>query len=265
MGAIKIAIANQKGGVGKTTSAIEISTILSDLGKKVLAIDLDQQCNLSTDLGADMSKPSIYDLFIDDEPDLENAIQKAGDGFDLICGSESLSKADTEFTDTPDMYLLGDLMEALEDGYDYIIVDNGPARDKLLNMSYLSADYFIMCIDTSEDSIKGVNAIVKDMMKYHKPGKKSLSSAKILGVIMSRYRKTIIGNSIMEIMKETIRDEIDPVLKTEAEPFVMTVREAAAADEAKVFRKSIQHYKRYSTPAIDYRFIVDEILERTEA
>lgn len=264
MSAIKIAVANQKGGVGKTTSTIEIATILSDLDKKVLVIDFDQQCNLSTDVGADMDKPSIYDLFVDEDPDMENGIQHTEDGFDIIAGSESMSKADTEFSDTPDMYLLGDLMEALEDNYDYIIVDNGPARDKLLNMSYLAADYFIMCIDTSEDSVKGINAIVKDMMKYHKAGKKSLSKAKILGVIMSRYRKTSIGNTIIEIMQDTLRDDVDPILKTEEEPFVMTVREAAVVDEAKVFKKSVQNYKRYSNPAIDYRAIVDEIVRRAE-
>ena len=264
MSAIKIAVANQKGGVGKTTSTIEIATILSDNDKKVLVIDFDQQCNLSTDVGADMEKPSIYDLFTSDEPDLENGIQRMEDGFDLIAGSESMSKADTEFSDTPDMYLLGDLMEALEDEYDYILIDNGPARDKLLNMSYLAADYFIMCIDSSEDSVKGVNAIVKDMMKYHKSGKKSLSNAKILGIIMTRFRKTSIGNAIIEIMQDTLKDEVPDVIKAGEEPFVMTVREAAVADEAKIFKRSIQNYKRYSNPAIDYRNIVDEIVRRTE-
>ncbi len=263
MSAIKIAIANQKGGVGKTTTTIDLAAILADNDKRVLVIDFDQQCNLSTDLGADMEKPSIYDLFTSEEPDLENGVQETGEGFDIIAGSESMSKADTEFTDTPDMYLLSDLMEALEDDYDFIIVDNGPARDKLLNMSYLAADYFIMCIDTSEDSIKGINAIVKDMMKYHKAGKKSLSNAKILGVVMTRYRKTVIGNTIKDIMEETIREEIPDVIKTKEEPFVMTVREAAVADEAKIFKMPIQSYKRYSNPAIDYRVIGDEILRRT--
>ena len=264
MGAIKIAIANQKGGVGKTTSAIELATILSDMDRKVLVIDFDQQCNLSTDVGADMTKPSIYDLFVDEEPDMNNGIQHIEDGFDLIAGSESMSKADTEFSDTPDMYLLGDLMEAVEDDYDYILIDNGPARDKLLNMSYLAADYFVMCIDTSEDSIKGINAIVRDMMKYHKSGKKSLSNAKILGVIMSRYRKTTIGNTIIEIMQDTLNDDVPDILKTEMEPFVMIVREAAVVDEAKVFKKSIQNYKRYSNPAMDYRHIAEEIVKRVE-
>ena len=262
--AIKIAVANQKGGVGKTTSTIEIATILAELDKKVLVIDFDQQCNLSKDVGADMTKPSIYDLFVSEEPDIENGIQHTEDGFDIIIGSASMSKADTEFSDTPDMYLLKELMEALEDDYDYILVDNAPARDKLLNMSYLAADYFIMCIDTTEDSIEGINAMAKDMMKYHRAGRKSLSDAKILGVVMSRYRNTSIGNTIKEIAQETIREDIPSIIKTEKEPFVMTVRLAAVVEEAKVYKKSVQNYKRYSNPAMDYRDIVDEMMLRME-
>ena len=65
-------------------------------------------------------------------------------------------------------------------------------------------------------------------------------------------------------MQDTLRDDVDPILKTEEEPFVMTVREAAVVDEAKVFKKSVQNYKRYSNPAIDYRAIVDEIVRRAE-
>lgn len=261
---ITIAIANQKGGVGKTTTAVELASILAEQKRKVLAIDLDQQCNLTKHSGASKEKPTIYDLFVSDNPNLKSAIQKTQDKYHVIAGSPAMSKADKDFDDTPDTYLLKDLIEAVSDKYDYIIIDNGPARNKLLNMSYLAADYFIMCIDSAEDSVDGIDAIVADMMKYHKPGKQALSEAKILGVIMTRYRNTSIGNAILEIMKNKLTNELPKEILTNEVPFIMTVREAAVVDEAKLFHQSLQQYKRWSNPAMDYRKIAAQIIMRVE-
>ncbi len=262
--ATTIALANQKGGVGKTTSTIEIATILTKLEKKVLAIDLDQQCNLTKNAEADKTLPTIYDLFIDDKVNINEAIQKTAAGYDLIAGSASMSRADKDFEDIEQAYLLADLIEALSDDYDYILIDNAPARNRLLNMSYIAADYFIMCADSGEDSVDGIDAIVSDMMKYHKPGKRKLSDAKIMGVIVTRFRQTNIGNAILDIINEKVENDIPEEIKTSEKPFVMSVRETAAVDEAKIMHQPVQNYKRSSTAAIDYRNIVDEIIRRLE-
>ena len=261
--AISITFANQKGGVGKTTSTNEVATILAMREKRVLAIDLDQQCNLTKNAEADTDLPTIYDLFREENPDLDASIQHVSAGFDLIAGSPALSKADSDFADTPDAYLLSDLLEALDDDYDYILIDSAPARNKLLNMCYLASDYFIMCADSGEDSLDGIDAIVKDMMEYHKKGKRVLSDSKILGTIVTRYRKTNIGKAILELIEDSYNNNIPDVIKID-DPFIITVREAAAVDEAKMMHKPVQTYKRSSTPSIDYREVVDEIQKRLE-
>ncbi|WP_049945961.1 MULTISPECIES: ParA family protein [unclassified Butyrivibrio] len=262
--AITIALANQKGGVGKTTSTVEIATVLTKLEKKVLAIDFDQQCNLTKNAEADRTLPSIFEVFKEEKVDLNKAIQKVPAGYDLIAGSPSMSRADKEFEDVQDAYLLADLIEAVGPDYDYILIDTAPARNKLLNMSYLATDYFIMCVDSGEDSIDGIDAITTDMMKFHKPGKRQLSESKIMGIIVTRFRDTNIGKAVIEIINEKIDNEIPSDIKTDEKPFIMTVREAAAVDESKMMHKPVQHYKKSSTPAIDYRNIVDEIISRTE-
>ena len=139
--------------------------------KRVLVIDLDQQCNLTKNAETGSDYLTIYDLFKDEAPNIDEAIQHISAGYDIIAGSPALSKADSEFADTPDAYLLSDLLEALDEDYDYILIDSAPARNKLLNMCYLASDYFIMCADSGEDSLDGIEAIVNDMMEYHKKGK----------------------------------------------------------------------------------------------
>ena len=117
-----IAVANQKGGVAKSTTCWEIGTCLKDMGYKVLVIDFDQQSNLTGYVNADRSKPSIYDCLKADAS-MEDAIQVTED-FDFISASEKLSKADKEFSAPEDIYLLKELLKFIEDDYDFAIVDN---------------------------------------------------------------------------------------------------------------------------------------------
>ncbi len=263
----KIALANQKGGVGKTTGTVELATILTEMGRRVLAVDLDQQCNLTKNSRLPQNKKvedTIYELFTDEFVSPKDVIKTTEAGYDLLPGSPKMSKADKDFSDTPDTYLLSDLLESLDEDYDYFLIDNAPARNTLLNMSYLAADYFIMCADSGEDSLDGIDSIAGDMMKFHKAGKRALSNAKILGVIITRYRKTNISDAIIQITEENMEEEIPDVIKTEERPFVMTVRETAKVDEAKMMHQPLQKYKRSATAAIDYREIADEIIRRVE-
>ena len=121
-----IATLNQKGGVGKTTSTIELGNALALKNKKVLIIDLDQQGNLTKYVNAQTNLPNIYDVLQAKKP-IAEAIQTCG-RVDIIASSKELSKADKEFVEHDDIFLLEDVVELIKDKYDFVFIDNGPAR-----------------------------------------------------------------------------------------------------------------------------------------
>ena len=110
-----ISIANQKGGVGKTTTTIEIANNMAVYEKRVLVIDLDSQTNLSQYVNADQKKPTIYQV-LHGQVTVKDAIQTVG-RFDLISGSEGLSKADREFIGVDDVYIVADLVELVQEDF----------------------------------------------------------------------------------------------------------------------------------------------------
>lgn len=259
--AYTIAIANMKGGIGKTTSTIELAACLAAKDKRVLVIDFDQQCNLSDYVGADQTGKTIYTL-LNVEADPEEVIQRMPEGYDIIPGSAELSKADVKFNDSMDVYILQDLIEVLDSEYDYIIIDNSPARNVLLNMCYVASDSFILCTEADDGSIKGIEAILADLGKY-RTSKHEVSHADIMGVIMIRYEKTAIQDAQVEMLQERV-NSLDDKFKTHGEPFVKTVRKSIKVTEAKTFKQSVQKYNKYCPPAMDYRKIAEVIIERVE-
>lgn len=247
-----IAIANQKGGVGKTTTTWEIGSCLASENKRVLVIDLDQQANLSDYVDSDPKKATIYDLLKADNA-VEDALQHL-DEFDFIAASEKLSKADKEFSAPEDIYLLKSLLEFVENDYDYVLVDSNPARNTLLNMCYIASDYILIPTECDAGSITGIDAIYGDLMKYRKL---NWSNARVLGLILNKYEKTSMHTLAIETLQEKARE-------MEMEPFIMTVRKSIKASESKLALQSMQKYNKYGNPAMDYRKIGAKIIEMTQ-
>lgn len=246
-----IAICNQKGGVGKTTTAIELAVCLHNKNKKVLLVDFDQQGNLSQYVDISKDK-NIYGVLHVDYP-LEEAIQSK-EFFDVIASSKQLTRADREFIGQDDVYLLSDVFEMISDRYDFVIIDNSPSRNILLNMAYVAADYVIVPTECDAGSISGILAIEEDI-KSLRESRNAMSHATIAAIILTKYEKTI--------MHETAKEELEEIASTEIKgnPFVMIVRKSIRASEAKSMLKSMQEYDKYGNPATDYRKITDKLLK----
>ena len=252
MEAKKIIIANQKGGVGKTTSTIELASTLSKLDRKVLVVDFDQQCNLTNYVDGDFEYPTIYNV-LQGDVEIHDAIQHLIE-FDLISGSQALSKADKEFSEQGDMFLLDTAFDSVSGEYDYILVDNSPSRGQLLNMSYFTADYIIIPTECDTGSQDGVVAIFNDIERLKK-GKIPLSHAQVMGIILNKFEKT----QMHELAYESICDIANTMGH---DSFVVTVRKSIKASEAKLVQKSMQLHARSSTPAIDFREVAELIINR---
>lgn len=247
-----IAIANQKGGVGKTTSTIELAAAVAGKGNKTLIIDFDQQCNLSKYCGADLSYPSIYDV-LHAKVGIEEAIQKT-DAFDVIIASDALSVADREFVASEDIFLLADVVSLIQDKYDYIFIDNSPSRNILLTMAYIAADYVIILTECDDGSLDGICAIENDVRKL-RDGRLHCSKAHILGIILTKQERTDMHSVAIEKI-EQITEEWP------YKPFVMPIRKSIVVSECKTFQESLYVYKPDSNPAIDYKNVADELIKR---
>lgn len=254
-----IAIANQKGGVGKTTSTIEIGAALKTIGRKVLLIDLDQQCNMSSYVDAGNETPTIYDVLHATCP-IADSLQHL-EYFDIIQASKSLSRADREFVDMGDNFLLSDVIDVIEENkdgvfpdYDYVLIDNSPSRSILLNMSYSAADYIIIPTECDSGSLDGVAEIKEDLEKV-RSGKHPISHAQILCILLTKYENTTMHRMALDNVKQ-MADNM------EEKPFVTTVHKAIKVSETKLVKSPLIEYAAGSRPAADYIHAAQEIDSR---
>lgn len=250
-----LAIATQKGGVGKSTTALEVASALAiDQNYKVLLIDFDQQCNLTKYVNqSDVdSGKTIYDV-LHDPKSIKECIRVLK-AFDFIASSSELSKSDIEFNDSDDIFLLDDAFDNIKEDYDFVVIDNGPQRNKLLTMVYVAADYVIAPCDDTEGGSDGLINVYNDIEKLRN-ARVPLSDAEIMGVIITRFKgNTNINKAAVEILTNAMK-QINP------DGFVLTARDSVKASEAKYARKPIQEFAPYSTVAIDYRMITDNIVD----
>ena len=158
-----IVISNQKGGVGKTTTAINLSACLGELGKRVLAVDLDPQGNMSSGLGAerDEETKTVYELLIG-EAEVSECIQKnLVRNLDVIPSDINLSGAEIELLDWEDKeFLLKNRLESIKEQYEYIIIDSPPALNMLAINGMTAADSVLIPIQCEYYALEGLTQLI---------------------------------------------------------------------------------------------------------
>ena len=247
--AITIAVALQKGGVGKSTTAETIAAILGSRGNHVLLVDLDSQMNVTFISGIEPAK-TITDVFTG-EANLKEAIYQCK-RYDLLAADEYL--ANLEKIEEVEPTLLKDVLAAVQNDYEYILIDTPPALGNLLKNGLVASDYVLIPTDARPLSIKGLDALEPTLRAV-----KGVSGHfSVLGVVLVKYNeRTVLNRQIRDLLTERVQT-MDTIL------FDTKIREGVAVPEAQAMQMSLIDYAPKSKPCMDYDLLVDEILQRVE-
>jgi chromosome partitioning protein len=248
--AIVISLLNHKGGVGKTTSAINIGAGMAELGKKVLLIDLDPQANLTIALGIPRQKYTIYEAL---RGESELVPYQLKEGVDVIISTLDLSGAEMELINEAGReFLLRELLQPVMEEYDYIIIDCPPSLGLLTLNALTSSRYVIIPLQTEFLALQGLAKIkqVIDKVKF-----RLNKGLEIAGVVATMYdSRKILNRDVVETIKKFFGEKV----------FATMIRDNVSLAEAPAQRKDIFEYHRHSAGAEDYLALSKEIIERTE-
>lgn len=248
-----ITFANQKGGVGKTSSAHIVALGLARRGYKVLACDLDPQANLTSVLGCDPESDDIVSLydFFEGDCDFKDTIITTESGIDLVVGSLMLSGADRKYSATGDEYIFKEGVGTVKKLYDYIIVDTPPALGVMSLNALAATDYLVVVMTPDYFSGKGLGQLQKTVETTRKYlGNKKL---KINGLLITRVDRTNISVLLNEETEEKVK-ELDTKV------FNSTIRQAVAVRESQYLESSLYDI-RSTLVRSDYENFIDELLE----
>ena len=194
-----ITIANQKGGVGKTTTAVNVSACLAENNKKTLLIDIDPQGNACSGLGIDVNdnQKGVYEILLDNEPIEDVIINTDINNLDIIPVSINLTGAQIELVNEENRELrLKNAIDKIKDNYDYIIIDSPPNLGLLTLNGLVSADSVLIPLQCEYYALEGLAKLLKTIQMVQESLNPSLQ---IEGVLLTMFdSRTILSNQVME-------------------------------------------------------------------
>ena len=250
-----IVFANQKGGVGKTTSCVNIAAGVALLGRRVLLVDLDPQGNASSGVGADKRSgvPTSYDVLIG-RTDIRSAIRKTGyASLDVLAANMDLAGAEFELVTSDDRERrLKKMLDPVKPDYDYIFIDCPPSLGVLTVNAVAAGEGIIIPMQCEYYSLEGLSQLVMSVKKVKKLYNPEIT---ITGILITMYNGRLnLSVQVLEELKKYYGDKLF------SEPVVRNVR----LSEAPGFGQPIQYYDKTSRGAEIYNNISRERIMRVE-
>ncbi len=247
-----IAVANQKGGVGKTTSVVNIGAILAEKRYRVLLVDLDPQAALTASFGANPFeiRRSVYHLLLAQELDAGPIIcRQLRPNLDLLPANVDLAGAEIELVDQIGReYLLQETLASLSGDYDFILIDCGPSLGMLTVNALTAADEVLIPVICEYLALRGVGILLDTVSRIREHTNAQLS---VLGIVVTLYDQSALHNrEVLGEIREMFGNRV----------FDSVVRRGSRYAEASAANMPVTEYAPDHTGSNDYRDLVEEIL-----
>jgi chromosome partitioning protein len=243
----KIAIINQKGGVGKTTTVVNLASGLADMGKKVLVLDLDAQGNLGTCFNK-KSERDMYNLIVDKDITYKDCIAEVNPNLHIITSKETLEKAEIVMTGFVgrEMTLVRKLKELRQSDYDYVLLDCPPSLGLLNQNALLFSSEAVIPVSTD---FLGIDALQKMF--------KAIDT--INDVFEHNLKVTAVVPTLYDARNKICKESLDYINKKYKDMVTSPVRVSSKLKESPMSGKSIFAYAKYNRAAKDYLDVVNKI------
>ena len=252
-----ITITNEKGGVGKTTTTINMAAVLNHMGYKTLVLDVDRQANATDTYSAEMDNvATAYDVLLQSDENripLDEAIQHTELG-DIVASDKLMEKSESVLSGNPNgLYHLVESIESSKslDEYDYILIDTPCVISMLLYNCLVASDEVIIPISPSRYSISGLGDLSKAIAEVKKRQNRTL---KVSGLLITMYEKTNMAKDGIEALSD-IAEQIGTKV------FDTKIRATVKVEEAVARREAVVNYKPSCTASMDYYDFVEEYLK----
>jgi len=246
-----IVFANQKGGVGKTTTAVNLGAYLSKQGKKVLLLDFDPQGNLSSSVGCKNIEAGVYEVLTDKIPLDKTILKTELENLSILPSNINLTGASLELIDVENReYFLKDHLEPVLGFYDYIFIDCPPSLGILTVNGLTAADHVIIPLQCEYFALEGLSLLLKSVQKIQKTSNPYL---KIGGILFTMYdTRTRLSHEIVQEVTSYFKDKV----------FRTIIPRNVRLSEAPSHGKPILLYDPLCSGAKSYEELAEEVIKR---